>query len=86
MKAVIISLCGMFAGCGATLPKVVETPVPVPCISPDEKPMRPTLVTDGDLRRMSDYQMALALRQFHVNAGDYITELEAVVEGCSRLK
>lgn len=85
MKALIISLCGILTGCGATLP-TANLPVAVVCISPDEKPVRPKLLTDDDLKGMSDYRMALALRQYHIQAGGYIVELEAVVDGCSKLK
>lgn len=83
MRALIISLCGILVGCGTQLPKVVEVPVAVPCVK--EKPVRPALVTDADLMGMSDYRMALALRQHHILSGGYIAELEAVVDGCSRL-
>lgn len=83
MSRLILLLSLLLTGCFETIPDRVEVPTPVPCVA--EKPKRPTLLTDDDLKRMSDYQMALALRQYHLTAGGYIGELEAVVDGCSKI-
>lgn len=71
----------LLSGC-STSPQLVQVPVAVRCI--EVAPARPALVTDADLKALNDYQMALALRQFHLVAGGYIAELEAVVSGCTK--
>lgn len=70
----------LLAGCETV--KVVQVPVPTPCIA--AMPARPALVTDDDLKGMSDYRMVLALRQFHLAATGYIAELEAVATPCKK--
>lgn len=71
----------LLTGCAAG-PQLVQVPVPVRCV--ETAPVRPALVTDSDLKAMTDYQMALALRQFHIVGSGYIAELEAAVSGCTK--
>jgi hypothetical protein len=62
----------------------VLVPTPVPCVA--EAPAKPKRVTDAELKRMSDYQLPKALARDRQQSTAYIGELEAVVEGCSRLR
>jgi hypothetical protein len=76
------------AGCSSLFhqpPPTVSIPVPVPCVRPDDKPKRPALVTQAELDGYTDYQYVLGLERHRVQSEPYIAELEAVVEGCSRL-
>jgi hypothetical protein len=76
------------AGCDTLFrrpPPTVSIPVPVPCVRPDDKPKRPALVTQAELDGYPDYQYVLGLGRHRVQSEPYIAELEAVVEGCSRL-
>lgn len=83
MKIVLTAgLVLALTGCATPLP-TASIKVPVPCI--EKKPDRPVLVTDADLAAMNDYQLPLALRAYHLAAGGYIAELEAVVNGCAQL-
>lgn len=77
MRALILLL---LTGCATTDPQMVRVPVAVPCV--EAMPQRPWLVTDPELARMNDYQLALALRQHHLAAGGYVSELEALLLGC----
>lgn len=70
------------AGCVTTPAPVVEVPIPVPCI--ETMPERPHLFTDAELARMSGYQLALALRTYHLRASGYIAQLEAVASACRK--
>jgi hypothetical protein len=73
----------LLAGCWETLPKVVEVPRPVACVS--DKPARPPLPTQAQLDAANGYQFVMLLEQHRLVAGAYIGELEAVVDGCARL-
>jgi len=76
----LLLLLLILTGCATTDPQVVRVPVTVPCVK--AMPPRPWLVTDAELARMNDYQLALALRQHHLAAGGYVDELEALLLGC----
>lgn len=78
----IVPTALLLAGCWETAP-VVRVPVPVPCIN--MMPVRPHLVTEAELKTMSDYQAVLALEQHRLRATGYIGELESVVGACSVL-
>lgn len=82
MRHMASALLGcMLAACASAVPHV-SIPIAVPCIK--EKPTAPAFVTDAELRAMSDYQLGLALYRYRLQAGGYIGELEAVIDGCSR--
>lgn len=83
MRHVASTLLGcMLAACASAVPHV-SIPIAVPCIK--DKPAAPAFVTDAELLIMNDYQLGLALYRYRLQAGGYIGELEAVVDGCTRL-
>jgi hypothetical protein len=80
MRAGIAVLAVLLAGCWETAP-IVRVPVPVSCVK--QRPARPQLVTEGELRVMGDGQVVLALEQHRLRTEGYIGELEAVVDACA---
>jgi len=75
------------SGCstGIQVPEKVPVPVPVACIKPGAKPVRPAVRTEADLMGMDRYRRTLASWSDLVKLQGYTAELEAIVEGCSRL-
>jgi hypothetical protein len=87
LLAVLVA-CVFLAGCATSsieVPKEVKVPVPVACIEPAARPVRPQLRTEPDLMLMDRGRRTLALFVEWLQQQLYIAELEAVVEGCSRL-
>lgn len=68
------------------VPKEIRVAVHIPCVDPADRPARPQFRAIGDLLQMDRYARTLAawsdLRKYEA----YAAELEAVVEGCSRLR
>jgi hypothetical protein len=81
MKRLVLISAVLLAGC-ETMPvkTVVDVPVAVACV--DEKPAKPNLVSDDELRAMNDYQLVLALWRDRIQRSDYESKLEVVVDGC----
>lgn len=81
----MLVLLALLAGCAAPAPRTetitVHVPVPVPCV--DVLPDRPALVTDAELRAMSDYQLPLALWRDRLMRQGYESELEATLTACA---
>ena len=77
------------SGCSSTpeiaVPERVLVQVPVPCVQPDSRPQRPATRTEDDLLRMDTYGRTLAAWSDLARLRAYAGELEAVVEGCSRI-
>ncbi len=77
------------AGCKSLpeikVPETVKVRVPVPCIAPADVPQRPTLRTEADLMAMDTYRRTLAAWSDLKRYEAYAAELEAVVQGCSRI-
>lgn len=67
------------------VPETVKVQVPVPCIDPAARPRRPATRTEPDLMAMELYRRTLATWGDLVSLRAYSAELEAVVEGCSRI-
>jgi hypothetical protein len=87
LLGVLATGCGALAGCAGALdvPETVEVAVPVACISPAERPARPATRTESDLMAMDHYRRTLAAWSDLKKLERYAGELEALVEGCSRI-
>lgn len=74
----------ILAGCATKpVPLTASVEIPVPCVA--KKPARPVLITEAELAALGDYDAVLALEVFRLRATGYIGELEAVVDGCSKI-
>lgn len=62
-------------------PASVDVPVAVSCL-PVDRPVRPTIFSDRDLKALDDYKFVLALRRDAVALFLYARELEAVLKAC----
>lgn len=67
------------------VPKVVYREIPVPCIQAGKAPAKPALRSADELDAMDDYQYTLATRSELEKLWGYVPQLEAAVDGCSRL-
>ena len=67
------------------VPREVKVPVPVACVDPAARPQRPHLRSEDDLMAMDTYRRTLAAWQDLKTYERWAAELEAVVEGCSRI-
>lgn len=87
LLAVLVACVGA-PGCTSTVqvPERVNVQVPVPCVKPEGKPIRPDLRTEADLFNMPRGLRTLAAWADYLKLAIYAHELEAVVEGCSRLR
>lgn len=83
--AVALAIGGCAGQPELQVPKEVRVPVPVPCLRPEDRPQRPALRTAAELLALEPYRRTHAawadLRRYEA----YAAELEAVVEGCSRV-
>lgn len=87
MRATMV-LCAMLAGCAAqtvTVPREVKVEVPTACVDHASKPQRPALRTQAELLAMPQGVRTLAAWADLKAYEAYSAELEAVVEGCSRI-
>lgn len=79
----------LVAGCESVpkvkVPERVLVQVPSPCIDPADVPQRPALRTEADLMAMDTYRRTLAAWSDLKRLEAYAGELEAVVQGCSRI-
>ncbi len=75
------------AGCATPIeiPKTVYESVPVPCLDPADRPQRPQLRTEEQLLGLDRYRRTHALWAEWLKLQTYVPQLEAVVEGCSRI-
>lgn len=67
------------------VPKEVKVQVPVPCVEATQRPQRPALATLDDLMAMDEGTRTLRAVADLERYEAYSRELEAVVEGCSRI-
>lgn len=77
------------AGCNSIpeveVPKEVLVPTPIACVDPAKRPKAPELRSEADLMAMDRYRRTLAAWQDLKKHEVYMAELEAIVEGCSRI-
>lgn len=87
MRLATLIVIGALAGCANLRPEPrdVAVQVPVACVSPADRPERPTFLSDGDLLVLDTYRATWALWGERLTAQGYIGKLEAIVEGCSRI-
>lgn len=79
----------LLAGCASSpieVPKEVKVQVPVPCVDPAKRPQRPALRTQDELMALDTHRRTHAAWAELKRYEAYTRELEAVVEGCSRIQ
>lgn len=88
LLAVIVAAAVPLASCARSpleIPAEVKVEVPVPCIPPGGRPARPVARTEDELMALGRFQRTLALWSDWLKLQAYSAELEALVDGCSRL-
>ena len=79
----------LLAGCSSfpsvTVPREISKATPVPCVPEDKRPARRKFRTMPEILELGDFHGLIALRLERQQAIDYAGELEAVVEGCSKI-
>lgn len=89
MRALALVAALLLAGCSGLpevqVPREVRVQVPVPCIAPEARPERPAVQSEDDLMALDTYRRTLAAWAILMRLKAYSVELEALVEGCSRL-
>lgn len=87
MKTAALFVALALASCQTTVdvPKQVNVRVSTACVDQDKRPKRPELRTESDLMAMDRNRRTLAAWSDLKKHELYTAELEAVVEGCSRL-
>lgn len=87
LLAVLVAAAAL-AACGTSpidVPKEVKVEVPIACIKPQDRPVRPYLRSKDDLVAMDLYRRTLAIAADWLKLWVYAAELEALVDGCSRI-
>lgn len=92
LLGVLVAIAAALAsGCATPLPppvevpKVVKVPTPVPCVEPAQRPQKPALRTEAQLMQMPRGLRTLAAWSDLKAYEAFSAELEAIVEGCSRI-
>lgn len=68
------------------VPEKVLVPTPVACVDPAKRPKPPRERSESDLIAMERYRRTLATWSELQKSRAYALELEAIVEGCSRIR
>ena len=84
MRCTYFAACLLLAGCWETIP-VANVPVPVPCLKPEDKPVRPKMATESELKAMNGYQRVLALEAHRIQSEAHIDKQAALIDVCSKL-
>lgn len=87
MRLAYLAGAALLAGCNS-LPEKVRIPVPVACIDAKDIPTRPPLVADRDLRATgaSNGTRWIGAKNYQDLAEPYISDLELIARGCSKIK
>lgn len=67
------------------VPETVKVPVAIPCLRAEDRPQKPAMRAESDLLAMDTYRRTLAAWSDLKKLEAYSAELEALVEGCSRI-
>jgi type IV pilus biogenesis protein CpaD/CtpE len=90
LLAVPVACAALAAGCSSAprvdVPTEVRVRVPVACVDAAERLERPPLRSRSDLIAMDRYRRTLAVWSEWLELQAYAAKLEALVEGCSRIK
>lgn len=75
----------VLAGCNGSLPPVPKetlVPVPVPCLTTSQLPIKPKLATDAELAELDDYRLVLAIRADQLELRGFVALQEALITAC----
>lgn len=78
----------VLAGCAAPalqIPREVKVAVATPCIDARDRPVRPHLLTEGELLALDSYRRTWALWAEWLQLRLYVGELEPIIEACSKI-
>lgn len=85
----VVGLAWTLASCSGLpaikVPETVKVPVPVACVNPGKRPKPPAIVDTAALMAMDERARTLRTFADRTTLIVYAGELEAVVEGCSRI-
>ena len=72
------------SGCNGTLPpvpKTVDIPIPVPCLTREQVPAKDFL-PDAELAKLDDFQLVISLRTEQLKQRGWIETTSALLEAC----
>lgn len=85
MRAIIVAVTILVAGCASTRPtQTVNVPVPVSCVKPGSVPSSPVSVFESISDTSNRFEQVRALLIDRESAKGYEAKLEAIVHGCTR--
>jgi hypothetical protein len=88
LLAVLVVVTVPLSGCSSSpveVPREVKVPTPVACVDQAKIPAKPAVRSESDLVAMDRYRRTLASWSDRLKLQAYAAELEAIVEGCSRI-
>jgi hypothetical protein len=82
----VMLLAAVLTACGTVQDvREVPTPVAVPCLDASARPTRPALRSEAELFELEPYRRTHAIYAEWLRQRGYIGELEAAVDGCSKI-
>jgi hypothetical protein len=82
LAALLLASC---ASSSIQVPKTVQVQVPVPCVDQAKRPPAPRIRTRAELMLLDRGTRTLAAWSDRLKMEQYVLELAAIVEGCSRI-